>query len=466
MPAPEGGPVAPASGRAVFYEPPKQARPAGAVGGGPSRPAGPVPVQQTVQGTSPLSDEDAMALKRAGQERYEAAEGVTEAAGVRAREEADVRASMIEENRRAEVEMQARNAERERVIGQKLQKIDTLAQEAAAGRIDPDHFWADKSAEAKFAIAIMQGVAAWAEASGGGKAYAIQNVNDAIDRDMKAQAMNLENKHAALAAQTNLLGQLRQEFGDRDAAASAFRAAKLATAGAQLEEINARNLPAEQKAKLAEFAAGLNQEYTMHMQATGRTTFSRTERFGGVGGPAGMTAKQLLEDAKGYGQAVEAAKLNEADASIANVENALQKYKGKEEIPGVGTENVVTRAVKGAADFVVGEGTGEKIYYNKEERANRQSHEFLKAGIRNAITGAGMSDTERKDLNQMIDGARTYSDLANVTRIVKTRVQRHKANLAGGYTPEAVELYEARRGNARQAIAPRRGVNIKPAGEE
>jgi hypothetical protein len=468
LPAEQPGKGQPAGkGGAVFYQPQPAGRPA-AVGGGPAaKPGAPVPVSQTLQGTMPLTDAQAMEQKRAAQGRYEAAEGIADVEAKRNREIAAVKADMVAQNQRAEADVQAREAERQRVIGQKLAQVDQLAQEAAAGRVDPDHFWKDKGAETQFAAAILQGVSAWAEGMGGGKAYAIQNINQAIERDMRAQEINLQNKREALHAQTNLLGHLRQEFGDRDAAAAAFRATKLATAGAQLEEINARNLPEEQKAKLAEFAAALNADYTNLMQQAGKIAYSRTERFGGVGGPGGPTAKQLLDDAKDYGKEVEAAKLNESDASIANVEDTLAKYKGKDEVPGVGTENMVTRAVKGAADYVVGEGTGEKIYYNKEERANRQAVHFLKADLKHAITGAGMSDKERADLDTMIEGSKSYSDLASTTKIIKQRIARHRANLAGGHTPEAVELYELRQKAARMKnLANGRGVNIKPAGED
>lgn len=456
------------AGGAVFMQRPAAA-PRPAVGGGPARPSGPVPIQQTVQGTMPLSDEDEMASKRAGQEQYLAAEKVTEAAAKTAREQAELRATGIEEDRRAMVDMEAREAERQRIVGEKLAKIDRLANEAASGKIDPDHYWKDGDAAIKFAQAPFIALSVYASGMGGGPPYALQQMNADIERDMRAQEANLANKKEALHAQTNLLGQLRQEFGDRDAAAAAFRAAKTGQMQRQVDEIAGRNLSNEQKAKLAEFAAALNKQNVAEKQAAGRITYNRTERLGGVGGGAvgGMTAKELLADAKDYGKDIQGAKLNESEASVANVEEALSKYKGKDEIPGVGTENVFTRAVKGAADYVVGQGTGEKIYYNKEERANRQSVHFLKADLKHAITGAGMSDTERADLDQMIEGAKGYSDLANVTKIIKTRIAKHKASLAGGHTPEAVELYELRKKAARtKDVAQGRGINIRPAGEE
>lgn len=284
-------PQEPAGGAkgAVFFRP--QSRPGvpsagGGGGGGPLKVGKPIPVAQTIQGQTPLTDEQMMADKRAQQGRYEAAEQVTEAESNKAREQAAVFADTVKMRQDALVDMQARESERQRVIGEKLAKIDQMAQEQANEKIHG--FWEDKSAETKFGLAILQGVSAWAEARGGGKAYAIQQVNDAIDHDYKVQAANIDKKRADLAAQTNLLGHLRQEFGDQDAAKNAFYATKLATAGAQLEEINARNLPEEQKAHLAEFAAGLNADYTQRMQNAGRMAFSRSEKFpiyGGAGAP-------------------------------------------------------------------------------------------------------------------------------------------------------------------------------------
>jgi hypothetical protein len=450
---------------AVFYESPK--RPA--TGGGPSAPAkpsGPVPVQQTLSGTMPLSDADEAAMKRAGQGQYEAAEGITNVAAARAREEAVVRAQQVEEDRKAQAEMQARESERQRVIGEKLSKIDALANDAAADKIDPDHFWKDKGAEEVFGFGILAGLSVYASGKGGGPAYALQQMNSAIDRDMKAQEANLANKREALHAQTNLLGQLRQEFGDRESAAQAFRATKLATAQAQLDEIAARNLEPEQKAKLGEFAAALNKQVTDAKLAAGKIAYSRTERFGGVGGGGGMTAKQLLEDAEGYGKDIEGAKLNEMESSLENAKGILAKYRGKKEIPGVGTENVLTRGVKAAADYVVGEGTGEKIFYNQEERANRSAVDMMQADLLHALSGTASSEGEVKRIKKMIRGANTYGDIANAVREVEQKVRSHKAGVAAGRTPEAVDLYEARKAAARRRYVQGPTANVRPAGEE
>jgi hypothetical protein len=454
-----------AKGGAVFFQP-GAGQGGGGVGGGPVfHKGGYTPVQQTIQGTTPMSDEDVLAKKRADQGVYLAAEQTTDAEVAKAQDAAKVRAAYTQTMQEETAKHQASEAERQQVIGAKMAKIDQMAQDAAAEKIHG--YWEDKSAETKFASAIFSGLGAFAEARGGGPNYAVQQLNRAIDMEYKTQEANLENKHRAIAEQTNVLGQLRQEFGDRESAASAFRAMRLATAGAQLEEINARNLPAEQKAKLAEFAASLNQQYQQQMQQTHQTQYSRTERYTPSGwvGTGVAPDKKTETGAKEYGEKVESAKLNETDASVANVDAKLQQYKGSDHIPGVESENALTRGVKHAADWLVGDGTGDKLYYNQEERQNRQTVAYMKADIRHAITGAGMSNEERSSLDSMIEGSKTYGEMANTVKVIKGRIAAHKADLAGGYTPQAVQLYEQRRQAAHQQIAGQRGPTIRRAGE-
>jgi hypothetical protein len=59
----------------------------------------------------------------------------------------------------------------------------------------------------------------------GGENKAIDIIRETIDRDVDAQKENLKGKHAALAARSTLMGHMRQNYDDEEAAALAVRGA-------------------------------------------------------------------------------------------------------------------------------------------------------------------------------------------------------------------------------------------------
>jgi hypothetical protein len=78
------------------------------------------------------------------------------------------------------------------------------------------------------------------------------------------------------------------------------------------------------------------------------------------------------------------------------------------------------------------------------ERMNRQDWEATKAAIRNAITGAGMSNEERERLDAMIEGAKTPAEQANSIARVHAAVQRRIDTIRAGASDEARGEYDRR----------------------
>src|SRR5499427_4739767 len=187
------------------------------------------------------------------------ADAATEKAGQEAELYQGTGAMLAESRQRQE----AIEAERRQVMEQRMARLDQLSKEAAAEKIDPNHYWADKTQANKFESALFQGLSALGAGLIGGPAYAVNMVKDSIDRD--------------IAAETNILGQFRQEFGDRAAAESAVRIAKLGEAQEKLKEIGARNLPKEQAANLQAMQAKLESDRLAEIQRLNRrTTTTRT----------------------------------------------------------------------------------------------------------------------------------------------------------------------------------------------
>lgn len=469
-PATGGGPKG-----AVFID-----RAAPPAGGAPPGPTGPAlnpnqlvklseATRTDVTRTNPYNKTELAAQEEAKKNTLAAAQAEADAKSAKAGQEADLRATTIADLQQSQARQNEIESQRRDEMDRRMARLDQLSKDAAAEKIDPNHFWGDKDTSYKIQSALMQGLSAFAATRSGGPAYAVNMVKDNIERDIAAQTANLKNKRDTIAGETNLLGQMRQEYGDRAAAETATRLAMLGVAKERLEEIGARNMPAEQKAQFDKLKASTEKEYMDAAQKLDRQTISSSTNVqyapaGMLGGGGAPVDKETEAQAGKYGEAVEKAGLNEVDASLANVDKVLKENLGKSEIPGIGPENFLTRGYKATADAVGGTGTGAKHIYNPKERANQQTLEFVKADLRHALTGAGMSDTERASLDNMITSASNYSDIANTVRILRNKSAAHRQGLAGGFRPEAVQLYNQRRG---AAAAPSEGprVTIKPAGE-
>ena len=392
-----------------------------------------------------------------------------------------------------QLEEQARIAQMRRDAQDRQYRRDRQDLEAAieqsntsAKSFNANRWFDDRGAIGGIGAAIAQAFGAGAAALTGGPNVVLQQLNAYQDRDIANQRAQIE---ADEKGANNALAQLNRQFGNLDQAEAALRLAqqnkvetmaKSYAASTKSEDVmnslnmwlaenEQRRVAAEQQFQNAAYgktslttaakvitptAGGMRAPTEKEVQQRYETLQKRGKVVEGTYegeikrqeamGTSGKKKDKLQEEVSAYGKAIEGAKLNESTSSMANVEEKLREYAGSSEIPGIGPENVLTRANRAVDDYVVGPGEANKRIYSKEERANRQTIEFMKADIRHALTGAGMSDKERANLDDMIEGARTGDDFRNVVKIVKTRVAAHKSELARGFSPEAVRLYEER----------------------
>jgi len=317
-----------------------------------------------------------------------------------------------------------------------------------------------------------------------------------VDRSVAAQRSDIEQGRVRTG---NALHMLNLQMGDLDQSTEALKMVQKKAIDAEIARQGAMHSSQDAKSKTQEWLAQRNQEFTKNEQtlynlSVGKTTvktdqayqaasgggmqdpLARIKRMGegadalrkmgvpedqiakslGLPTEGGKAGKDVKTEAEKFGKEVESSKANEVLSSLTPVENMLNKYAGQETIPGIKSENIATRGYRGVVDTVSGQGTAEKHLYSDEERNNRQTFEFMKADIRHAITGAGMSDTERKNLDDMVEKARTASDLRNAVGVLKQRATSRIDSIAQGYSPEAVQLYHSR--GAPKAPAPERKV--------
>ena len=407
-----------------------------------------------------------------------------------------------------ELQQKAAEAERVQAIRRRgyeaeRKQLDdmTKASEQQTKSFDANRFYQRAGAVGQIGAAIAQAFGAYAATLRGGPNLIAQQIHEYIDADVANQRAEIE---AGKAGVNNQLAKMNRQFGDLDQAEAALKIAQQKVADNMAASYASSTKSEDVMNSLNSYLAEGQQRYVQNEQQFEDRSYGKrsvttaakmiapsagglrapTEeekikrlttlgKFGEVqkGAYEGEITRQkaegqdpekrkkaedkAAEEAERYGAKIEGAKLNEYTASIANVKNRLKEYAGKDEIPGVGPENVLTRANRSVDEFVVGPGEAEKRFYNIEERNNRQAVEFMKADMRHAITGAGMTDKERQNLDNMIEAARTGDDFRNVVKIVEGRIDAHKAELARGFSPEAVQLYESR---GARAPLPQRSI--------
>ena len=198
--------------------------------------------------------------------------------------------------------------------------ISAAQQQAANARVDPNHFYATRTAGQQIALAIGAALGGALAGLKGGSNTFMDQVNGAIDRDNQAQKFNIDNKWNAVKGKQDMLAAMERNGVDQRNAAVFQRGLQLEAAKAQLDRLAAANQSAEVQKNAAWMRADLDKEIAANnLNATVRTTPVAT----GIGGALGpVTLAKDLQDryvpgAGGVAKDSETAtKLNAAQADI------------------------------------------------------------------------------------------------------------------------------------------------------
>lgn len=183
------------------------------VGGGAPAPRGPSSFQ--------IGQEAAMAKVEGAAQLGEAQ---LEAIDIQ-RNVAQQQAAFLAEQQKAEAdrlkEETQRAAQYQADVDSRLTELDALQAEVRATKIDPSQYFSSQPAWAKVLSLISVGLGGFAQGYTRGALpnVALQQLNDAVERDIMAQRANLETKKSAVAQAQSLYGIARQRFQDDRAAA-------------------------------------------------------------------------------------------------------------------------------------------------------------------------------------------------------------------------------------------------------
>ena len=149
-----------------------------------------------------------------------------------------------------------------------LNDINTMNEQYRAVEIEPNRIFKNTSTGAKILAAISVGLGAYAAGMTGGRNYAMEIIDSAIENDIQAQKLELQQKGAAIDDKRNLLNDLINQGMSESEAEEASRLMLLQKAKRTLDERlldikdarmkeDAKNLDESLKLKIAETQANL-----------------------------------------------------------------------------------------------------------------------------------------------------------------------------------------------------------------
>lgn len=230
-----------------------------------SAPAG-APARRTGTGGSGPVDQFGNRMDAEHQKEMSAIDAQTKAQMDKDTAKADILKNQQEQAADIEVQRQGMQNAYHQTYDAEFKKFQTLTDKYAKAEIDPHKFWASRSTGDKVLAAIGLAMGALGSQDGVNRSVAI--LNQAIDRDIDAQKANLAAMGAKADSQQNLLGIMRQNFGDSAQALNATEAAMRQNALAKIDEMALRFSGPEKQAAAAAMKARMSQDYMLNVQKT------------------------------------------------------------------------------------------------------------------------------------------------------------------------------------------------------
>lgn len=208
------------------------------------------------------------AIEGGYQQAGQGIEHAAQAGMARANAQAHVQDVLAQDLQRQQIMQQKRESERQAEVDGQIQKFNELATEIKSAKVDPNHYWAEKSTGDKVMAAIGVGLGAIGAAlTGSGQNAALHIIQTAIDRDIDAQKANLSKKGQDLQNQGTLIAMTRAKFGDARQAEAAARAIAIEGAQVRIQQIAAKYSAPEMKANAEKLMGELEVEKNKAMMA-------------------------------------------------------------------------------------------------------------------------------------------------------------------------------------------------------
>ena len=171
--------------------------------------------------------------------------------------------------------------------------IQEMADDVRANRIHPGQFFANLGDAGVFAASMAVAAGHLAAAMGGGPNTALGVINGAIERNMRAQALNQAHDRAVLNSEIQILDRMRALGIDRLNQANVYNGLLISQAQSQFEAIAAASASVELRAQIGIVQAQLGQkQQEMFMRARGTITSSQQMKLFALQSSAQQSGKQ------------------------------------------------------------------------------------------------------------------------------------------------------------------------------
>jgi hypothetical protein len=148
----------------------------------------------------------------------------------------------LQQQREAQARQQAMEkaaAERDAEMQDRIADFDTSTKALSQSAMDPDRFWSSRSTGQKVAGLISVALGGFLQGTRGGSNPGLDMLNQAIDRDMKAQEFEYFSRKNQAEGKQTAFAMAMQKYQNVDAAKSMARAASLDAMAGQVGQMRA-----------------------------------------------------------------------------------------------------------------------------------------------------------------------------------------------------------------------------------
>ncbi len=324
------------------------------------------------------------------------------------------------ERDREEKAKQADEAQRTQTM---MTNLDNKFQVLSQVKIDPNRLYNNSSTGQKIvgALAGILGAFGGGAGRGAGVNGAVQVMEAAIDRDLKAQQIDIETGMNATKGQVGLLKDYMDVTKNRHVAYEAAKLDYMQRAKMQLDSISSNFKGPQALGKYQVAAAQLDERFVEQKIKLQQAIEAASAKGVGGGAPKGES-----EDLKFVSQERLKEKIPEAEAALEGAEKALKSG----EIMGA----VAKDALDAAGHIPIVGAIAKKAYGAAEPQAmrNEQYLQQVVQTIRHSFTGAGFSEKEAQGYADTILSDRSPAGIRNGLAIARKALEAKKAEINAG----------------------------------
>lgn len=241
----------------------------------------------------------------------EAEAGAVDAVTARNQQAAAIEYNMaLDQERQAQARQKAMEqaaAEREAEMQERISDFDSSVKAMSQASIDPDRFWSSRSTGQKVAGIISVALGGFLQGARGGSNPGLDILNQAIDRDIKAQEFEFFSRKNQAEGKQTAFAMAMQKYQSVDAAKAMARAASIDAAQAQIGQMRAlyAGTDAANRADMA--LAGLEREKQQQIQQGVRFLPSQVVQQGPVFIDPRTGIQYTNKEAQGFSEKFDAA---------------------------------------------------------------------------------------------------------------------------------------------------------------